>query len=134
MSDDNNYNDPEEYPENTEEGTDEASGNDTPARPDAPKPYCDPADVVRHHLKGMFQTWFLDYASYVILERAVPSIVDGLKPVQRRILYSMYTIDDGHYNKVANIVGNTTHPSTTPWCNWARKTSPSTPRATGATF
>ena len=107
MSDDNNYNDPEEYPENTEEGTDEASGNDTPARPDAPKLYCDPADVVRHHLKGMFQTWFLDYASYVILERAVPSIVDGLKPVQRRILYSMYTIDDGHYNKVANIVGNT---------------------------
>ncbi|MDE7467350.1 MAG: DNA gyrase/topoisomerase IV subunit A, partial [Muribaculaceae bacterium] len=77
------------------------------AAPSAPKPYCAPADVVRHHLSGMFQTWFLDYASYVILERAVPSIEDGLKPVQRRILHSMKTLDDGRYNKVANIVGNT---------------------------
>lgn len=58
-------------------------------------------------LSGMFQNWFLDYASYVILERAVPHIEDGLKPVQRRILHSMYTIDDGRFNKVANIVGNT---------------------------
>ena len=55
----------------------------------------------------MFQTWFLDYASYVILERAVPNIEDGLKPVQRRILHSMKTLDDGRFNKVANIVGNT---------------------------
>lgn len=60
-----------------------------------------------HHLSGMYQNWFLDYASYVILERAVPSIEDGLKPVQRRILHSMKRMDDGRYNKVANIVGHT---------------------------
>ena len=60
-----------------------------------------------HHLSGMYQNWFLDYASYVILERAVPHIVDGLKPVQRRILHSMKRMDDGRYNKVANIVGHT---------------------------
>ena len=64
-------------------------------------------DVVRHQLRGMYQSWFLDYASYVILERAVPHISDGLKPVQRRILHSMKTLDDGRFNKVANIVGNT---------------------------
>ncbi|NLO71754.1 MAG: DNA gyrase/topoisomerase IV subunit A [Porphyromonadaceae bacterium] len=62
---------------------------------------------VKHHLSGMYQTWFLDYASYVILERAVPDIYDGLKPVQRRILHSMRRLDDGRYNKVANIVGHT---------------------------
>ena len=60
-----------------------------------------------HHLGGMYQSWFLDYASYVILERAVPHIEDGLKPVQRRILHSMKRMDDGRYNKVANIVGHT---------------------------
>lgn len=60
-----------------------------------------------HHLSGMYQNWFLDYASYVILERAVPSVEDGLKPVQRRILHSMKRMDDGRYNKVANIVGHT---------------------------
>ena len=60
-----------------------------------------------HHLSGMYQDWFLDYASYVILERAVPHIEDGLKPVQRRILHSMKRMDDGRYNKVANIVGHT---------------------------
>ena len=64
-------------------------------------------DVVKHHLRGMYRSWFLDYASYVILERAVPHIDDGLKPVQRRILHSMKTLDDGRFNKVANIVGNT---------------------------
>ena len=64
-------------------------------------------DAVKHHLSGMYQTWFLDYASYVILERAVPDIYDGLKPVQRRILHSMKRLDDGRYNKVANIVGHT---------------------------
>ena len=64
-------------------------------------------DVVRHQLRGMYQSWFLEYASYVILERAVPHIDDGLKPVQRRILHSMHTLDDGRFNKVANIVGNT---------------------------
>ena len=60
-----------------------------------------------HHLGGMFQNWFLDYASYVILERAVPHLADGLKPVQRRILHAMKVIDDGRFNKVANIVGQT---------------------------
>ncbi len=59
------------------------------------------------HLDGMYQKWFLDYASYVILERAVPYVEDGLKPVQRRILHSMREMDDGRYNKVANIIGNT---------------------------
>lgn len=59
------------------------------------------------HLGGMYQKWFLDYASYVILERAVPYVNDGLKPVQRRILHSMKEMDDGRYNKVANIIGNT---------------------------
>ena len=59
------------------------------------------------NLSKMYQTWFLDYASYVILERAVPHISDGLKPVQRRIMHSMKRMDDGRYNKVANIIGNT---------------------------
>lgn len=63
--------------------------------------------AVKYHLTGMYQDWFLDYASYVILERAVPAIEDGLKPVQRRILHAMKTVDDGKYNKVANIVGQT---------------------------
>ena len=58
-------------------------------------------------LSGMFRNWYLEYASYVILERAVPHIEDGLKPVQRRILHSMQTLGDGRFNKVANIVGNT---------------------------
>lgn len=62
---------------------------------------------VKHQLSGMYQNWFLDYASYVILERAVPHINDGLKPVQRRILHSMRRMEDGRYNKVANIVGHT---------------------------
>ena len=60
-----------------------------------------------HHLNDMYQNWFLEYASYVILERAVPHIGDGFKPVQRRILHSMKRMDDGRYNKVANIVGHT---------------------------
>ncbi|MFY9310755.1 MAG: DNA gyrase/topoisomerase IV subunit A [Bacteroidia bacterium] len=59
------------------------------------------------HVSGMYENWFLDYASYVILERAVPYIEDGLKPVQRRILHSMNELDDGRYNKVANIIGHT---------------------------
>ena len=56
---------------------------------------------------GMYKDWFLDYASYVILERAVPAIEDGFKPVQRRIMQSLKDLDDGRYNKVANIVGHT---------------------------
>lgn len=72
------------------------------------------SELAEHHksthvtkLSGMYQDWFLDYASYVILERAVPHIDDGLKPVQRRILHSMRRLDDGRYNKVANIIGHT---------------------------
>ena len=58
-------------------------------------------------VNGLYKNWFLDYASYVILERAVPSLSDGLKPVQRRILHSLKEMDDGRYNKVANVIGNT---------------------------
>ena len=68
--------------------------------------YVVPKDKSKH-LSGMFQNWFLDYASYVILERAVPHIQDGLKPVQRRILHTMKELDDGRFNKVANVVGST---------------------------
>ena len=66
----------------------------------------EPIDALKR-VTGMYKDWFLDYASYVILERAVPAIEDGLKPVQRRILHSMKDLDDGRYNKVANIVGHT---------------------------
>ena len=59
------------------------------------------------HIDDMYSDWFIDYASYVILERAVPGIHDGLKPVQRRILHSLKEKDDGRYNKVANVVGHT---------------------------
>ena len=61
----------------------------------------------RSHLSGMYENWFLDYASYVILERAVPEALDGLKPVQRRIMHAMSRLDDGRFNKVANIIGHT---------------------------
>ena len=71
--------------------------------PESEKPFDD--SIIK--VTGMYQDWFLDYASYVILERAVPAIEDGLKPVQRRILHSMKDLDDGRYNKVANIVGHT---------------------------
>ncbi len=70
----------------------------------------DESSTGEHHVKyisGMYKNWFLDYASYVILERAVPHVIDGLKPVQRRILHSMKRLDDGRYNKVANIIGYT---------------------------
>jgi topoisomerase-4 subunit A len=58
-------------------------------------------------VSGLFQTWFIDYASYVIMERAVPTLSDGLKPVQRRILHAMKEMDDGRFNKVANVIGQT---------------------------
>ena len=77
------------------------SGSENPAAEDASEGH----QTTR--LSGMYQDWFLDYASYVILERAVPEIRDGLKPVQRRILHSMKEMDDGRFNKVANIIGNT---------------------------
>ncbi len=88
-----------------EENEDELYGevNDTEAHSN----YHVPVGDNRLQLGGMFQHWFVDYASYVILERAVPHIEDGLKPVQRRILHSMKELDDGRFNKVANIVGNT---------------------------
>ena len=59
------------------------------------------------HVSGMYENWFLDYASYVILERSVPLISDGLKPVQRRILHSLKELEDGRYHKVANVIGHT---------------------------
>ena len=102
------YNDNEEIMEEPLE--DEALDASPPAKGQPPKSDYDPTmmkDSITHHLSGMYQNWFLDYASYVILERAVPHIMDGLKPVQRRILHSMKRMDDGRYNKVANIVGHT---------------------------
>ena len=69
-----------------------------------------PKDDPLHNVKpvsGMYQDWFLDYASYVILERAVPAIEDGFKPVQRRIMHAMKVMDDGRFNKVANVIGAT---------------------------
>jgi len=89
--------------ENIDPENDNAAGKNK----EQSKPYTSADDVVRHQLRGMYQSWFLEYASYVILERAVPHIDDGLKPVQRRILHSMKALDDGRFNKVANIVGNT---------------------------
>ena len=89
---------------------DEALDASPPASGQPPKSDYDPTvmkDSITHHLSGMYQNWLLDYASYVILERAVPHIMDGLKPVQRRILHSMKRMDDGRFNKVANIVGHT---------------------------
>lgn len=71
------------------------------------QPIPDEFTSARYQLKSMYKSWFLDYASYVILERAVPNIDDGLKPVQRRVLHSMKTLDDGRFNKVAGIVGDT---------------------------
>lgn len=96
--------------DNTTQPEELSAAEETPVRSDHfdPTIIVDTADnSVRHTLRGMFQSWFLDYASYVILERAVPHIADGLKPVQRRILHSMKLLDDGHFNKVANIVGHT---------------------------
>ena len=101
--------------------------------------YVVPKDKSKH-LSGMFQNWFLDYASYVILERAVPHIQDGLKPVQRRILHTMKELDDGRFNKVANIVGSTmqftltaTPLSATPSCSSDRRNCLSTRKETGVT-
>ena len=94
ISENSDYSDSSEYSESSEGHSDYKPVN----RFDA---------AAVHHLSGMYQNWFLDYASYTILDRAVPHIEDGLKPVQRRILHSMKRMDDGRYNKVANIVGHT---------------------------
>ncbi|MGC9470036.1 MAG: DNA gyrase/topoisomerase IV subunit A [Bacteroidales bacterium] len=85
----------EDFPEDSPSGETESEGS----------PYDETYRVTQ--LSGLYQDWFLDYASYVILERAVPHIHDGLKPVQRRILHAMKRLDDGRYNKVANIIGHT---------------------------
>lgn len=90
--------------ENTDENVEAEAGKETHSDYKIPGKS---GGRVSFHLSGMYQDWFLDYASYVILERAVPHINDGLKPVQRRILHSMKRLDDGRYNKVANIVGHT---------------------------
>ena len=92
-------------PEDTDEATDMPDENN--GKPLSRMPVDTTDGVVKHQLRGMYQSWFLDYASYVILERAVPHIADGLKPVQRRILHSMKTMDDGRFNKVQNVVGDT---------------------------
>lgn len=84
-------------------GDDESGGDETGGNPFEK---AEPDDNIVA-LDGLYENWFLDYASYVILERAVPSLHDGFKPVQRRILHSMNELDDGRYNKVANIIGNT---------------------------
>lgn len=81
--------------------------NESVSTGEAHSSYHVPVGDKRLQLSGMYQRWFIDYASYVILERAVPHIEDGLKPVQRRILHSMKELDDGRFNKVANVVGNT---------------------------
>ena len=83
------------------EGNDDGMQNDDLDGTDG----TDMGDVIP--VQGMYKDWFLDYASYVILERAVPNLNDGLKPVQRRILHSMKELEDGRYNKVANVIGNT---------------------------
>ncbi len=101
---DNNIENQEITPENPEQNV-ERNKNGLPPKSDYNPELM--RDSITHHLSGMYQNWFLDYASYVILERAVPHIMDGLKPVQRRILHSMKRMDDGKYNKVANIVGHT---------------------------
>lgn len=82
-------------PENTDQSIDTANLNE----------HSDLHNII--YVQSMFENWFLDYASYAILDRALPDVADGLKPVQRRILHSMFELEDGRYNKVANIVGNT---------------------------
>ena len=92
--------------ENTNNLPEDPDKNQLPEEIPADGSGVEPTDRVTK-ISGMYEDWFLDYASYVILERAVPAILDGLKPVQRRILHSMKDLDDGRYNKVANIIGHT---------------------------
>lgn len=96
----------EDIPSESSTETSETEDGDLPIGDSGYKVPVGGGDIISH-LPGMYQNWFLDYASYVILERAVPHIDDGLKPVQRRILHSMKRLDDGRYNKVANIIGHT---------------------------
>ena len=86
----------------------EANGEENAPESTSPKSSIPSAGQAgTYSVSGMYREWFLDYASYVILERAVPALYDGLKPVQRRILHAMKDLDDGRYNKVANIIGHT---------------------------
>src|SRR3954467_5105488 len=98
---------PDETPKQPEATTTPDTGSRAPEAPPLPPERFNPNTADATHVSGMYKTWFLDYASYVILERAVPHILDGLKPVQRRILHAMRSIEDGRYNKVAKIVGET---------------------------
>ena len=95
--------DPEETGD--EENSEEEAGEETAAPSTGKYDKLLSSDSHKFKLSGMFKDWFLDYSSYVILQRAVPHIVDGLKPVQRRVLHAMYKMDDGSHTKVANIVG-----------------------------
>ncbi|MBS7787017.1 DNA gyrase/topoisomerase IV subunit A [Flavobacterium sp. CYK-55] len=101
---------PEGEPSNEASADENAEGFDDVIRPSTGSHFYEndenPDDTITK-VTGMYKDWFLDYASYVILERAVPAIEDGFKPVQRRIMHSMKELDDGRYNKVANIVGHT---------------------------
>ncbi|MBQ5411549.1 MAG: DNA gyrase/topoisomerase IV subunit A [Bacteroidales bacterium] len=97
--------DEKDYIENGDEELDEAPVEETAETVSGKYDRLLSSDSRKYKLSGMFKDWFLDYSSYVILQRAVPHIVDGLKPVQRRVLHAMYKMDDGSYTKVANIVG-----------------------------
>ena len=99
------FDDIQEEPLDEEQNLDEEQALDENAQPTGKFTRLLGSDSRKFKLSGMFKDWFLDYSSYVILQRAVPHIVDGLKPVQRRVLHAMYKIDDGRYTKVANIVG-----------------------------
>ena len=90
---------------NEDEELNEEPIDETPAKSSGKYDKLLSSDSRKYKLSGMFKDWFLDYSSYVILQRAVPHIVDGLKPVQRRVLHAMFRMDDGSYTKVANIVG-----------------------------
>ena len=129
MTDDNNINESKELNEpteskgvndSTESGdstessasspqADNSASSGSPEAPAASPVHALPDKDKKLRLSGMYENWFIDYASYVILERAIPHIEDGLKPVQRRILHVMKESDDGHYTKVAGIVGDTMH-------------------------
>ena len=99
------FDDIQEEPLDEEQNLDEEQTLDEDAQPTGKFTRLLGSDSRKFKLSGMFKDWFLDYSSYVILQRAVPHIVDGLKPVQRRVLHAMYKMDDGRYTKVANIVG-----------------------------
>ena len=110
IEDDDNLNDDEQLDSQENDGQEEQEEQDNHELPHASEGM-DRGDITSGDngekitaVGGLYQDWFLDYASYVILERAVPNLADGLKPVQRRILHSMKEMDDGRYNKVANII------------------------------